>query len=341
MTDEMISLTCTHCKAVLTIDDAFAGGACRCQHCGTIQTVPTKLKGSGKLSAVGAKASGKALYRNKARDGAAGTGLDDLADAVLSSGLSSHHLVRRRPRSRARFLLVFVGCISLILILSSLVVFLAMRESTVRAEHASASSSEAPTVPTEPGDASSSDRSRALAPQIKSPNFCGVPLQGETVIYVLDRGDSTRDMFGDLMEACFRSIATLGPQRKFQVIFWNNGSDDSYPSGSPSFATKSNLDAARSTLEEIAPHGKTDIAPAFKKAINASPCTIVIATAKAWDLDDAFVTSIQNMRGGCSAQIHTIALSDPGTSTALKRVAANNSGQFKFVSESELKDFGR
>src|SRR5438045_4173339 len=60
----MISLTCTHCKAVLTMDDAFAGGACRCHHCGTIQTVPTRLKGSAK-----APASGKALYRNKARDG--------------------------------------------------------------------------------------------------------------------------------------------------------------------------------------------------------------------------------------------------------------------------------
>ena len=40
----MISLTCTSCKKVLEIDDAFAGGVCRCQHCGTIQTVPSSLK---------------------------------------------------------------------------------------------------------------------------------------------------------------------------------------------------------------------------------------------------------------------------------------------------------
>src|SRR5207248_1914654 len=101
----MISLTCTHCKAVLTIDDAFAGGACRCQHCGTIQTVPTKLKGS----AAGAHVAtpGKTLYRNKAR-GSSGTGLDDLADAVLSSGLSSEMLRRHAP-SRARFILAFSG----------------------------------------------------------------------------------------------------------------------------------------------------------------------------------------------------------------------------------------
>jgi hypothetical protein len=42
----MIRLACTQCKAQLVIDDAFAGGACRCQHCGAIQTVPKKFKGN-------------------------------------------------------------------------------------------------------------------------------------------------------------------------------------------------------------------------------------------------------------------------------------------------------
>jgi hypothetical protein len=42
----MIRIGCTYCKAVLTVDDAFAGGVCRCQHCGTIQVVPAYLKNS-------------------------------------------------------------------------------------------------------------------------------------------------------------------------------------------------------------------------------------------------------------------------------------------------------
>lgn len=36
----MIELTCRKCRQVLCIDDGFAGGVCRCQHCGAIQTVP-------------------------------------------------------------------------------------------------------------------------------------------------------------------------------------------------------------------------------------------------------------------------------------------------------------
>jgi hypothetical protein len=46
----MIRISCTSCKAVLTVDDAFAGGVCRCQHCGTIQVVPANLKPGAKAA---------------------------------------------------------------------------------------------------------------------------------------------------------------------------------------------------------------------------------------------------------------------------------------------------
>jgi hypothetical protein len=312
------------------MDDAFAGGACRCQHCGTIQTVPIKLKGSSKPSS----ASGKALYRNKARDASAGTGLDDLADAVLSSGLSSSRL--RRRTSRQNFMLVFFGALTMVILVSAIVIYFAWRAPAQR----QANSAPAADSSSAAGASGAGENPTATA-QPQAPNFCGVPLDGQTVIYVLDRGDSTRDVFGELKQACYRSISTLGAQRKFQVIFWNNGSDDSFPTGSPTFATPDNLEAARRTLDDVAAHGKTDITSAFQKAISARPSVIVIATAKAWDLDDAFVTQIQNMRGGNATKIHTIALSDPGASTAMKRIASNTGGEFRVVSPGDLKDFGQ
>ena len=59
----MISLTCTSCKKVLQIDDAFAGGVCRCQYCGTIQTVPASLKQASRAGAPAVGAGAKALYQ--------------------------------------------------------------------------------------------------------------------------------------------------------------------------------------------------------------------------------------------------------------------------------------
>ena len=66
----MISLTCTSCKKVLEIDDAFAGGVCRCQHCGTIQTVPSALKKVIRPGSPGVTA--KTLYQ---RTGSTSTGV--------------------------------------------------------------------------------------------------------------------------------------------------------------------------------------------------------------------------------------------------------------------------
>jgi hypothetical protein len=43
----MIQIICTNCKTELLLDDAFAGGVCRCQHCGAIQKVPANAKPAG------------------------------------------------------------------------------------------------------------------------------------------------------------------------------------------------------------------------------------------------------------------------------------------------------
>src|SRR5271170_114145 len=87
----MIRIACTNCKTVLSIDDAFAGGVCRCQHCGTIQTVPAR-KSNAPGQAVG---TAKAIYRGSKSDGS-GTGLEELAEIVASSGLSGSGLTSRR-----------------------------------------------------------------------------------------------------------------------------------------------------------------------------------------------------------------------------------------------------
>src|SRR3954452_8031173 len=101
----MIRLTCTKCKATLEMDEAFAGGVCRCQHCGTIQTVPANLKPSapagngesGGSSSAGSPArptAAKSLYQKPsaaakgAKTSRRHSGLDELAGAVASSGLS-------------------------------------------------------------------------------------------------------------------------------------------------------------------------------------------------------------------------------------------------------------
>lgn len=79
----MIQLECSNCRADLSIDDAFAGGVCRCQHCGTIQTVPKRG-----AAASAAAASPQALFKRKARIESAlnpySDNLDRVADEIES-----------------------------------------------------------------------------------------------------------------------------------------------------------------------------------------------------------------------------------------------------------------
>ena len=43
----MIEIRCARCRRMLKINDAFAGGVCRCQYCGVIQTVPGRPDPAG------------------------------------------------------------------------------------------------------------------------------------------------------------------------------------------------------------------------------------------------------------------------------------------------------
>jgi hypothetical protein len=130
----MISLTCTSCKKVLEIDDAFVGGVCRCQYCGTIQTVPASLKRG--------PAGAKALYQKPARGprepGRSGSGLEALADSVgaravppptrapAAKAARAATPTDRPPRKPvAPLLLLLAGAVIVVLI--TIIVVLAMR----------------------------------------------------------------------------------------------------------------------------------------------------------------------------------------------------------------------
>jgi hypothetical protein len=106
---------------------------------------------------------------------------------------------------------------------------------------------------------------------------------------VLDRGSATGDVFGWMKEACYRSIASLGADRKFQIIFWDNGAAEAaFPNSGPTFANAGNLEAARRALDEVNAHGQSNAIPALSRAMRSNPDAIVLATAKGYDLDDAF-----------------------------------------------------
>jgi hypothetical protein len=180
---------------------------------------------------------------------------------------------------------------------------------------------------------------KTVIPAGSAPTFCGTPLSESTVIYVLDCGQSTKDLFGYLREAAFKSVETLGSDRKFQIIFWENGgSVVAYPASGPAYATTSSIETARRQLDDVFPHGQTDALPALKKAAGGNPGEIVFATAKGWDLTPDFVNKVLDILGNSKPKIHTFALGSGTDAPTLKALADKTGGIYRTLTEGSLRN---
>jgi hypothetical protein len=342
--DRMISLTCTNCQTVLTIDDAFAGGVCRCQHCGTIQTVPSHLKrkraaapgGPGASGEAASPASGRTLYQKRPRQTpGSGTGLEDLAEAVTGSGIGSGGLTSSRfgPGGAVATKTTVVPHRQWLPIAAGAAIALVAAAALVIWWLTARPAPPAPTAPQTPAAPSGT-------PEVVSagPSFCGVTLDGPVIVYVLDRGNATRDVFDLLKEATYKSIQSLGAERKFQVLFWNNGSDEGYPTGLPVYARGDNLSACRRAMEDTTAFGQSDVTPAMTKAIANKASVIVLATGKGLDLDSSFVEHVMEIRKNSPAKVHTFALGE-SESPVLKELAQKTGGEYKTVSAALLRSY--
>jgi hypothetical protein len=331
----MIQITCTSCKRVLSIDDAFAGGVCRCQFCGTIQTVPAK--GSTQKAAAGVTKGPKTLFENKARGVTgvgSGSGLEDLADIVQSSsGLSDPNLRKPpiAPPPPQKNLTPLLG-ISAAVIIVLLVIVLAL---AFRGGGSSSAQTAAP--PPAPAMVGITAAPLPSSPPA-APAFCGVPIDHPVVVYLIDNGASSADVFDEIKTVLFKSIDSLGPDRRFQVLFWNPDSE-TYPSGQTTFAVKENIDVARKKLQDVTAAGSTDPLPGLKTAFADDPGQIILVTAKAGDLDDSLVTKVAALRGASTAHIDCIAINGVPDDKVLAKIAAQSGGKFLPLPESQLKAF--
>jgi hypothetical protein len=322
----MIRISCTNCKTILSIDDAFAGGVCRCQHCGTIQTVPSQARQTAQVG----HAASKSLYQNDARS--AGSGLDDLADIVVSSGLASSRLTKPPgagggSKNKQNLMPFIVGGTVVVALLLVVIVILLSRNS-------------GPTPPT--GSTVTSPNGSVVAPTLaaNTPSFCGTRLDGNTIIYLLDCGSANQDLLGELKDATIKSIGSLGPDRKFQILFWNDGSG-AYPEKTTTYATKENIDAAQKAIDDVTAFGQGEITTAIKSAMAQQPDVLIVATGKGWDLNSKWLDDIMAIRGSSPAKIDTYSLGSDDESAPLKKLASQTGGTYHQISHAELRTFGQ
>lgn len=335
----MIQLTCAQCKATLEVDDAFAGGVCRCQYCGTIQTVPRpngrpRSPGDGAQQHANGADEPKALYQVKSRTGlsSAPSGLEELAEVVHSSGLSGSGLLNRSharlsanlPKHKAKppaaqkkmFLMGLVGGGAVLLAVAiGVIVMVSSKKSE----------------PTDTGN--------PLIVTTRGPNFAGVELTGNRVIFVIDRGDATTGYFDAIKALTTRAVRAMGPEKRFQVILWDNGNQDAYPTLVAEYAREDEVERLGRWFDEVPVGQATDAIPALKQAMQQNPDTIVLVTGKADQLGGlapTFAADVLKLRGDKQPVIHTFSLGSTADDDPLKKIALETKGTHKVLSKSDL-----
>jgi hypothetical protein len=335
----MIRLRCVKCQTTLELDDAFAGGTCRCSHCGTIQTVP-RAGAAAASKGTSPSPQPKAIYQHRAqrRDPAAGkkpapppppSGLDQLADAVTSSGLSGSGLSgvsaylppptpQQKRRNQAILLMSLLGALILAGVLAAMLWRTPAATDRIDARPAAT-----------PGNG-------PARPAAAGPGFADLPLTGRTVVYILDKGDASREYFALLKELTLRSAATLSPEQRFLILFWDNGEPDPDLPTQPQAATPEAVASVRPAVEKVVAIGQSNLSPALTAAMKAQPDEIVLATAKGWQLDESFVDQALSLRGAAGTRIHTIALG--GGQSVLSDLAHRTGGQPRELTLRQLRE---
>lgn len=345
----MIVINCTHCQQRLEMDEAFAGGVCRCQYCRTIQTVPSHLK---------KPSPGAAAAKSVHPAGGSGTGLDDLADVVASSGLSRNGLTKAgrspqrsvagraaatgpssatvdyaTPKRRQKSSLVpaFIAGGAALLVLLGVVAYLRFPRTTTSLV------TPVPVIPQpDRRGAALPDRHDGESLTISGPAFGDVPLTSNSVVYLIDRSQANAELLDTLKASIYYSALSLGPQGKFQIVFWSHNEEGivAYPEEGLAPATDQEVDSAGERFQDVIGYGNTDLKPALEKAVSTNPDAIVIATAKVY-IEDESLAVFDAALQGTPIKVHAISLGET-ESPVLKRIAEKTGGSYRALSPRQL-----
>jgi hypothetical protein len=332
----MIVIQCTNCKRQLSIDDAFAGGVCRCQHCGTIQTVPA----AGQAAAHADAPAARSLYQHSGNRGdsgsTSGTGLDDLA-GLVSSGLTSDRLTRgSRPGKPPNLLALWIGLGAVVMVGVIAAIFFATRPKAPPGGGGGAA-----------GGTGGSGQAGTPNAAVSGPNFAGMKLDGQTVIYVVDAGSASTDVFGLVADAVAKSVRSLTPEQKFEIVYWRakaageqDNRDHDYPQGLATFASAGNVDeAAMSIRKDVNPFGQTEPNSAIEAALKQSPSVIVVITHKGDELPGDWAAQVMAMPGAAGVKFDTVNVAS-SPSKPLADLAAKTGGTYLEASKDDLSKAG-
>jgi phage FluMu protein Com len=281
-----IRIRCSECSKKISIDEAFAGGACRCPYCKAIMMVP----GDGKE----ASSARPSAPRPDSPDAV-------VAGAARPAVAPTEVPMADRVRIQSYAAVVVIGLLLLATVAGVIVLALSLGSKEKKNDQKKNEPPKTLVDVANPFETKVEGASIASDVKITTP-----------IVYVIDCGASMQRMI-DLSSKIVRvSVRTLGPQGKFTVIMALSEETPGHPptgtvklpsgsvmlengfvnGGKPGEKTAAKF---MSDLEEVeyCGHGVVDVVPSIKSALAMNPKTVVVFTNKEINGAEELIASAQ------------------------------------------------
>ena len=165
----------------------------------------------------------------------------------------------------------------------------------------------------------------------------GPPVPPIGVVYVVNRSASMGACFSDVRAELKRSIGQLEQdQDEFHVIFFSSGPLAEMPAGRPVPANDANKQKAFKFVDGIGAEGQSDPAKALETAFAVRPHYIYFLTNE--KVSDRIIDLARHLNGDQKVTVDAIGFINREAEKSLKRLAAENNGKCRLLTEKDLRE---
>lgn len=171
----------------------------------------------------------------------------------------------------------------------------------------------------------------------QGPSFFGLgksELHARKICYVVDRSGSMVDELDYVKEEVVRSINRLHRVQQFHIIFFSGGPPIEAPPRKFVHAIKDYKKQAFEFVSMIEAGGSTDPSKAISRSIRLGADLIYFLTDG--EFSPEVVEQLRKWNKDQQVRIYTIAFLRRNGEDLLRRIARENGGEFRFVSENDL-----
>jgi DNA-directed RNA polymerase subunit RPC12/RpoP len=338
-----LKIRCTGCEKKISIDEAFAGGVCRCPYCSQLVVVPAPGRGDWveRPDEPGGRPEAPLTSPSAGRGGPAGWRPGVPAGARPDSPVSpvpARHVVERAagaaPAHPEQVPLAqpvrLQGVLNIILIIGFLAMLAVLAVVLYMAWVKASQPASAPGPTSGPASAANP----LIAVKADRPTVADIPIAAP-VMYCLDGGSSMREAFNYTGKMVRLSLRTLKGGR-FNVVLLTEAGNK--------LAGEGYLDGAagdEKVKEFFAgpyPGGATNIEKGLEQALDSRPATVVLFAAKS--LDPAGVDRLAAKAKGQRTVISCVILSgNEAVVESLSRLARQTGGRSRAFTLGQLEDW--